>query len=298
MKYLWMVLWIACCVGLRTEAGTLVQFRTSAGNVTAELLDAEKPITVTNFLRYVRQVYPTNAVFFHRCLPDFILQGGGYRVASSNQVSSEDFTEWYRIDRLPPITNEFRVGPKVSNTFGTIAMALADDNPNSATSEWFFNLADNSSNLDVQNGGFTVFGKVVDGTNVLQYFNTLSKVVVAGFCGFYGIVDMRCYYGNTSAARLFSDLPVSYSGTVYPRYSDFFYVKIDLLLELRPRLQPDGRIELRWIGPKGRQQVVESTTSLPGSWQSVGRSLGTGEEQSLVDPNGAAGSKFYRIRLE
>ncbi len=53
-------------------------------------------------------------------------------------------------------------------------MALVSGEPDSATSGFFFNLADNSANLDNQNGGFTVFGRILSGTNILQYFNTLS----------------------------------------------------------------------------------------------------------------------------
>ena len=63
------------------------------------------------------------------------------------------------------IDNEFNVGPLIHNTFGTLAMAKTAGEPDSAASAFFFNLADNSSTLDNENGGYTVFGQVISGSN-------------------------------------------------------------------------------------------------------------------------------------
>jgi cyclophilin family peptidyl-prolyl cis-trans isomerase len=91
-----------------------------------------------------------NGTFIHRSVPGFVIQGGGYTYnAGTNLVA--------HIATFSPVVNEFGI----SNLAGTIAMAKLGGDPNSATSEWFFNLADNSANLDSQNGGFTVFGRVV-----------------------------------------------------------------------------------------------------------------------------------------
>src|SRR5262249_2855213 len=87
---------------------------------------------------------------FHRLVPNLVLQGGGFTFAASPASLVPVPTD-------PPVLNEFRT----SNTLGTLAMAKSPDDPNSATSQFFFNLADNSQTLDVQNGGFTVFGKIV-----------------------------------------------------------------------------------------------------------------------------------------
>ncbi len=126
-----------------------------------ELFDDKAPLTVDNFLHYVLGLGPSDyeGTIFHRLVSGFVLQGGGIDVANLAA----------HIATLPTVHNEFRPGdPETSNLTGTIAMAKVDGNPNSATSEFFFNLADNSSNLNAQNGGFTVFGKVVQGMNVVN----------------------------------------------------------------------------------------------------------------------------------
>jgi cyclophilin family peptidyl-prolyl cis-trans isomerase len=129
---------------------------TPAGNIDIELYDDQAPITVANFLRYAGRGDYTNNGFIHRSAPGFILQGGGYIYGNSPLGIFAT-----RIPVLdPPIQNEFSASR--SNIRGTIAMAKLPGDPNSATSEWFFNLANNSANLDDQNGGFTVFGRVLD----------------------------------------------------------------------------------------------------------------------------------------
>ncbi len=141
-----------------------VRFVTPIGNFDVALYSQAKPITATNFLRYVNEdryfkTDPTTghlaSSFVHRSVPGFIVQGGGF----IGTVNSADPTRALPISVLtfPPIQNE----PGISNVRGTIAMAKLANDPNSATSQWFINLADNSANLDNQNGGFTVFGRVV-----------------------------------------------------------------------------------------------------------------------------------------
>ncbi len=131
---------------------TTVRFETTSGNIDVELFDDETPITVQNFLNYVDDG-DYNGTFIHRAIPGFIIQGGGFRF---------DNGEANQIDADPPITNEFNR----SNLRATLAMAKNASNPDSATNNWFFNLANNSLRLDGQNGGFTVFGEVI-GTSML-----------------------------------------------------------------------------------------------------------------------------------
>jgi cyclophilin family peptidyl-prolyl cis-trans isomerase len=129
---------------------------TTLGTFDIQLYDDQAPKTVANFLRYAgRGDYTANG-FIHRSAPGFVIQGGGY--AFFIDLSGNPF--FFHIPQDPPVQNEF--SPSRSNVRGTIAMAKLGGKPDSATSEWFFNLADNSANLDTQNGGFTVFGNVID----------------------------------------------------------------------------------------------------------------------------------------
>ena len=129
---------------------TTVRLATSFGAIDIVLYDAATPLTVANFLTYVNSgAYGSS--FVHRSVPGFVIQGGGY-------VWDDATNRVVAVPAQPPVANEFSASR--SNRRGTVAMAKLGEDPNSATSQWFINLADNSSNLDNQNGGFTVFGKV------------------------------------------------------------------------------------------------------------------------------------------
>lgn len=145
------------------QAGTIVRVSTSIGDYSIELLDEEAPITVQNFLGYVnRDAY--NGTYLHRVVTDFVVQGGGYRF--------QPFFGPIDVEAGPAIVNEFGA----SNLRGTVAMAKLDGLPDSATHEWFVNLADNVS-LDTNSGGFTVFGRVLgNGMAVLDAIDDLPKI--------------------------------------------------------------------------------------------------------------------------
>ena len=156
-----------------TSANTIARVTTPLGDFSIELFDNITPATVSNFLNYVN-AGRYDGVLFHRSIPSFVLQTGGY---TFNEAG-------YSLDPITtdmPVKNEFNL----SNTRGTIAMAKLGGDPNSATSQWFINLSDNSSNLDGQNGGFTVFGKVIgDGMNVVDTIASLQTYTVAGMSDF------------------------------------------------------------------------------------------------------------------
>jgi peptidyl-prolyl cis-trans isomerase A (cyclophilin A) len=140
---------------------TTVLVQTTNGNIPLELFNSVTPLTVTNFLDNYVNTGLYNGTIFHRAVSGFIDQTGGF---------TTDGTE---ITTAATVNNEFHV----SNTRGTIAMAKLGSDPNSATDQWFINVADNSSNLDNQNGGFTVFGKVLyNGMTVADAINALPKV--------------------------------------------------------------------------------------------------------------------------
>ena len=130
-------------------ANPIVRFTISGQSFDVLLYEDTAPNTVANFLRYVDDGEYVGTVI-HRSIPGFIWQGGGFALAG-------DPVQAVPITTFAPIANEFGA----SNVRGTIAMAKLSGDPDSATSQWFFNLADNSANLNNENGGFTVFGEVV-----------------------------------------------------------------------------------------------------------------------------------------
>ncbi len=131
----------------------VVILSTSQGDIKIEL-DADKaPITVENFLGYVDEGF-FNSTIFHRVIPDFMIQGGGF---------DRDMT---RKETRSPIKNEADNG--LTNERGTLAMARTND-VNSATSQFFINLKDNDFlNHGGRDFGYAVFGKVIEGMDVVD----------------------------------------------------------------------------------------------------------------------------------
>lgn len=148
------------------SAGTVVRVTTSLGEFQIELFDNVAPGTVTNFLNYVNSgAY--NGTVVHRLEPGFVIQGGWLTYNETEQ-------RLYDIETGPAIQNEF----SASNLRGTIAMAKLGGDPNSATSQWFINLGNNSF-LDTSNGGFTVFGRVMGaGMQVVDAIAALPTAVI------------------------------------------------------------------------------------------------------------------------
>jgi cyclophilin family peptidyl-prolyl cis-trans isomerase len=186
----------------KTPSTWVARFNTTAGTLNVKLF-ANTPLTNKNFMRYANRG-AWDVTFFHRLVPQFVVQGGGFKITPTNNVEA--------IAPDPPVTNE----PGYHNLRGTIAMARVDDgdpnthaDENSATNQWFFNLVDNSQNLDNQNGGFTAFGKVTDsaGLAVMDKLGAYDRVNVDG--------------------NVFSDVPVKNLATVQSRgYVD---PKLDLI---------------------------------------------------------------------
>ncbi|HEU0008990.1 MAG TPA: peptidylprolyl isomerase [Verrucomicrobiae bacterium] len=201
-------------------SNTIVRFHfyhgtTTLGDVDVELFDTDKPVTVSNFLHYVRSGAYDN-LMLHRCDPGFVIQGGAVRTLNPLSTAFLNFYGLTETPKFGPITNEFGAGPQWSNTFGTLAMARAVDDfdaadlgTNSAQSDWFFNLGDNSARLDTNYGGFTVFGRVVAGANVLDFFNRTSATL-----------------GVVAIPPVFGELPVAYTNLHYPRFSEVYHVRI------------------------------------------------------------------------
>jgi len=131
----------------------VVVLDTSMGTIKVELFQDKSPITVANFLQYVDSKH-YDGTLFHRVIPNFMIQTGGM---------DSNFTEK---PTKPPIKNE--AGNGIANTRGTLAMARTDD-PNSATSQFFISLKDNTHlNKSSSSAGYAVFGKVIDGMDVVD----------------------------------------------------------------------------------------------------------------------------------
>ena len=163
-----------------------VTFHTNEGNIDVTLRPDKAPKTVANFLSYVNSGAYNNSVF-QRSVKSFIIQGGGYQLVSGKLA---------QITALPPVVNEFGL----SNIRGTIAMAKLDGNANSATDEWFFNLSDsNASNLDNQNGGFTVFGQVANDAS-LAVMDKIGAVPIFSLGAPFDTIPLINYSGSGTPA--------------------------------------------------------------------------------------------------
>jgi peptidyl-prolyl cis-trans isomerase A (cyclophilin A) len=131
---------------------TQVELRTSLGNILIELDPVKAPISVKNFLAYVDSGF-YNDTIFHRVIPGFMVQGGGFT------------SHMQQKDTMAPIKNEATNG--LHNVRGTLSMARTS-NPDSATSQFFINVADNAFLDPGRDAGYAVFAKVVSGMDVVD----------------------------------------------------------------------------------------------------------------------------------
>jgi cyclophilin family peptidyl-prolyl cis-trans isomerase len=131
-----------------------VKLETSMGDVVIELNEKAAPVTVKNFIRYAEEDFYDGTIF-HRVIPNFMIQGGGFKSDMQQKKTHE------------PIVNEAKNGLK--NNRGTIAMARTND-PNSATAQFFINHKNNDflNYAGAQNPGYAVFGKVIEGMDVVD----------------------------------------------------------------------------------------------------------------------------------
>lgn len=261
-------------------ANTLAQLRIlgyggSLSNATlqVELLDNDKPGTVRNFVRLIDSGAFTN-MFLHRLDPGFVMQGGAFR-------ATLDYSAFEGVPNFGTITNEYTTGPILSNVRGTLSMAKLDGDPDSASSSFFINLGDNSLNLDNQNGGFTVFARVLrDDAGLIDFWNGLYEG--------YGLVNL--------GSDPFKELPVNYVGTGGPTFGQLIYCDITLLQVQVEPASPGMRIS--WNSALGMTNLVEyATTFSPPNWTPLSTNIGTGARLSVTDPVAATTSRFYRVRV-
>ncbi|WP_269616336.1 DUF4214 domain-containing protein [Prochlorococcus marinus] len=206
-----------------TPSGTVVKVETNlSGNPSdlyIELFDQNgsastlTSTTANNFLAYVNDSSYQNTII-HRSVSNAVLQGGGYTAPISASYAP------ISILSKGTIFNE----PGNSNKIGTIAMAKVPGDPDSATSQWYFNLSDNVS-LDSSNGGFTVFGRVLaDGFDVLEELSNAT------------IYNASNYYSNS----VFSELPLlNYDSTLGVQPDNFLTFKTISLADNYSTIAPN-----------------------------------------------------------
>jgi peptidyl-prolyl cis-trans isomerase A (cyclophilin A) len=170
-----------------------VLIETPQGNIEIELLKDDAPKTVENFLQYIESGKYIGS-FMHRSEPGFVIQGGGYTFAGSNPSGIIPFES---------VENEF----KLSNIRGTVAMAKVGNSPDSATSQWFINLADNSDSLDNENGGYTVFARVIgNGMAVADAISQLEVINAEGAFTDMPVIDYVAGKFITTANLVMTEL--------------------------------------------------------------------------------------------
>jgi uncharacterized protein (TIGR03437 family) len=191
LRSFFLLLFAFATVYAQTTTAPTVRFKTNLGDIDVLLLPGSAPRTVENFLRYMNRKAYDNSVF-HRSVPGFIVQGGGFQAALPNLPA---------IPADPPVVNEYRE----SNIRGTLAMAKLGDDPNSATNQWFFNLSNNNAAiLNGQNGGFTVFGRIVDSAS-LAVMDRIASVPVPSpgpLASPFNEIPLQNYTGTLQASNL------------------------------------------------------------------------------------------------
>ncbi len=162
-----------------------IQLDTSLGKIVIQLDTEKAPQSSENFLAYVRSGHYDGTIF-HRVIQDFMIQGGGFD-AKMNQKSAKD-----------PIQNEADNGLK--NVTGSVAMARTND-PHSATAQFFINVKDNSflnhTSKTAQGWGYTVFGQVVEGMEVVNAI----RAVKTGKSGYHQDVPVEPVIINTASVE-------------------------------------------------------------------------------------------------
>jgi peptidyl-prolyl cis-trans isomerase A (cyclophilin A) len=220
-------------------ASEIVRVDTDTGSFVLEMYADIAPVTVANFLSYVNSGAYENTII-HRKVTNFVVQGGGF-------FYNPELGDISGINVGPAIVNEFNR----SNTRGTIAMAKVSGDPNSATSQWFINLGDNSAELDSQNGGFTVFGKVLGtGMSAVDAVGALQTVNVTGVMSFSD-VPILSLSGNTIADADF----VNVSMTALSTSSKFDSGKLSVALNA-------GAIGQAWVDFALTQSTTEAIITL------------------------------------
>ena len=254
-----------------------VRLTTVLGDIDVTLYDQKTPITVDNFLRYIDSgaytpIDPNFSMlaplFFHRSVPGFVIQSGGY-AATQDPLDAPAIAP-APITSFSPIPNEAR--PDLHNVRGTIAMAKLPDDPDSATNQWFINLADNGgdpNNLDTTNGGFTVFG----------------LVSAAGMTTADAIADVPAYNASGLYGAAFTNLPLRNFSSGLPEADNFILIN-DITRPLLFSVVSD-------------HPGIATASVISNGLFVQGKSVGSATiTVTATDAAGATASQFFQVAVE
>lgn len=234
------------------QVGSIVRFSSNMGEFDLGLFDSKTPKSVKNFIGYIQRGDYQNSIF-HRSVPRFVVQCGGFRLKGTS------------LDVVPsagPVVNE----PGISNLRGTVAMAKLGGDPNSATNQWFINLGNNAANLDNQNGGFTVFGKVLG-----------NGMAVADAIAGLEVFDASGYLKNGA----FGELPLRAPELSVP----------NLVTINATRALATGSMAFEFDFASGQQGFVAGFADLPANYKPADYALDSGLRARPNPPGG--GSSLY-----
>jgi cyclophilin family peptidyl-prolyl cis-trans isomerase len=253
-----------------------------------ELYDEDKPLTVSNFIKYVTSGRFQNQ-FIQRWEPNFVIQAGGYYVGTG----TNNETDFRTVPEFGTITNEYKVGRTFTNQYGTIAMARIGGQTNSATSQWFLNLTNNVF-LDNVDGGFTVFGHVTSGTNVLNLF------VPSPPAGTLQRVNIQGYYNDYHEPIVLDTLPVTNKVTAFNQvFTNLIYVNFSLRRDLGIQIKPitAGQHQITWNSVSGVTNIVEYRDAPgTGNWTLLSQVVGTGAAMAASDTSSNP-ERVFRVKL-
>jgi len=251
-----------------------------AGTLRLELYDREKPASVSNFLGYVLSGRYTNNLI-HRAATNFVLQGGSLQILDFGGGSKAVVP----VEEFAPVTNELGRGQFFSNQKGTIALAHYPHETNNATCHWFINLT-NNAHLDAPttNAAYTVFGRVIGGTNILDRLNPAAAntlVKVLNLTGYLEEAPVRP--AATLATATYDDLLLA----------TYRVVKLDMQFTIE-KLAGQAR-KVTWRSLSNQTHKVEFLPTLGGTnWLVLWTTNGNGNLQSYQHtPTNTNG--FYRV---
>ncbi|MEY2439688.1 MAG: hypothetical protein QOI34_1073 [Verrucomicrobiota bacterium] len=269
--------WLVGCLALTAFSHALVgqtnpiaRFHTELGDIDVVLLQNLAPNTVINFLGYVNRGDYDNS-FIHRSAPNFVIQGGGYKLVNGQIIN---------VPQGPAVVNEFHV----SNTRGTLAMAKVAGNPNSATNQWFFNESDaNAANLDTQNGGFTVFGRIINSSG-LMVMDAIAAVPIYNFGSPFDQLPLQNYTpgpGNT----------FHNSNLIHP-------IWIKVIPQILAITHPAANtVHLQGQGVANTVYKVQTSLSLAAGFTTSVNVTADAMGNILYDDTSAGSKKFYRLAI-